>query len=148
MPTSEAKAVVTVRCSFCTTLNKADLARAADHPNCEECKKPMLLDRPVRVDEQDFQKTVLEATAPVLVDFYADWCASCKMVDPLIDELAREHTGRVLFAKVDTDRAQHLSLTHHIRGIPTLILFNEGEEVDRSVGFEPERVRSIVARIA
>ena len=148
MSTSEAKAVVTVRCPFCTTLNKVDLARAVDHPNCGDCKKPMLLDRPIRVEEEDFQRTVIEAPVPVLVDFYADWCAPCKMVAPLVDELAREHTGRVLFAKVDTDRAQQLSLTHAIRGIPTLILFNEGEEVGRSVGFEPEKVRSLVAGVA
>ena len=110
-----------------------------------ECEKPMLLDRPIKVEEQDFQKTVLEAPAPVLVDFYADWCAPCKMVAPLLDELAREHAGRVLFAKVDTNRAQQLSLTHHIRGIPTLLLFRDGKEVGRSVGFEPEKVRSLVA---
>jgi len=145
--TSEASAVVTVRCPFCTSLNKIDLARAADCPECGECKKPMLLDRPIRVEEQDFQRTVLEATAPVLVDFYADWCAPCKMVAPLVDELASEHTGRVLFAKVDTDRAQQLSLAHNIRGIPTLILFSEGKEVGRSVGFEPEKVRSLVAGV-
>ena len=147
MPTSEAKVEVTVRCPFCTTLNQVDLARAVDRPKCGECKRPMLLDRPIRVEEEDFQRTVLEAGAPVLVDFYADWCAPCKMVAPLVDELASEHTGRVLFAKVDTDRAQQLSLTHAIRGIPTLILFNEGEEVGRSVGLEPERVRSLVAGV-
>lgn len=147
MTTSEASAVVTVRCPFCTSLNKIDLSRAADCPECGKCKKPMLLDRPIRVEEQDFQRTVLEATVPVLVDFYADWCAPCKMVAPLVDELASEHTGRVLFAKVDTDRAQQLSLAHNIRGIPTLILFSEGKEVGRSVGFEPEKVRSLVAGV-
>jgi thioredoxin len=107
----------------------------------------MLLDRPIRVEEQDFQITVLEAAVPVLVDFYADWCAPCKMVAPLVDELASEHTGRVLFAKIDTDHAQQLSLAHNIRGIPTLILFSEGKEVGRSVGFEPEKVRSLVAGV-
>jgi len=145
--TSEASAVVTVRCPFCTSLNKVDLSRAADCHECGECKKPMLLDRPIRVEEQDFQITVLEATVPVLVYFYADWCAPCKMVAPLVDELASEHTGRVLFAKIDTDRAQQLSLAQNIRGIPTLILFSEGKEVGRSVGFEPEKVRSLVAGV-
>ena len=145
MTTSEAGAAVTLRCPFCATLNKVDFARAEDRPKCGECEKPMLLDRPIKVEEQDFQKTVLEAPAPVLVDFYADWCAPCKMVAPLLDELAREHAGRVLFAKVDTNRAQQLSLTHHIRGIPTLLLFRDGKEVGRSVGFEPEKVRSLVA---
>ncbi len=147
MTTSEASAVVTVRCPFCTSLNKVDLSRAADCHECGECKKPMLLDRPIRVEEQDFQITVLEATVPVLVYFYADWCAPCKMVAPLVDELASEHTGRVLFAKIDTDRAQQLSLAQNIRGIPTLILFSEGKEVGRSVGFEPEKVRSLVAGV-
>ena len=145
MTTSEAGAAVTLRCPFCATLNNVDFARAEDRPKCGECEKPMLLDRPIKVEEQDFQKTVLEAPAPVLVDFYADWCAPCKMVAPLLDELAREHAGRVLFAKVDTNRAQQLSLTHHIRGIPTLLLFRDGKEVGRSVGFEPEKVRSLVA---
>lgn len=148
MTTSEDPGKVTVRCPFCATLNQIELARAADRPKCGKCEKPMLLDRPVKVEEEDFARTVLQSAAPVLVDFYADWCAPCKMVAPLVDELAREHAGKVLVAKVDTDRAQQLSLTHHIRGIPTLILFKDGAEVARSVGFEPEKLRSMMAGAA
>ncbi len=149
MTTSEKKEVsVTVRCPFCFTLNKVDLGRAADRPKCGECQKPILLDRPVKVVEEDFDQTVLQAAVPVLVDFYADWCAPCKIVAPLVDELAREHTGRVLFAKVDTDRAQEVSLRYQIRSIPTLILFNDGQEAGRSVGYEPERLRALVAGVA
>jgi thioredoxin 1 len=70
------------------------------------------------------------------------------MVAPLVDELARVHVGKVFFAKVDTDIAPELSVTHKIRGIPTLILFKDGKEVDRSVGFEPEKVRALVAGAA
>jgi thioredoxin 2 len=139
---------VTLRCPFCATLNRVDLARAADRPKCGECQKPMLLDRPVKVEEQDFATTVLGADAPVLVDFYADWCAPCKMVAPLVDELARANAGRLLVAKVDTDRAPDLSMQHRIRGIPTLILFQAGGEVARSVGFEPEKLRSMMAGAA
>ena len=146
--TSETKAPVTVRCAFCATLNKVDLARAADRPKCAKCEKPILLDRPLKVEEQDFDQTVLQSAAPVLVDFYADWCAPCKMVAPLVDELAREHAGRVLVAKVDTDHAQQVSLRYQIRGIPTLILFKDGQEAGRSVGFEPEKVRALVAGAA
>lgn len=144
MPESETKAAVTVRCQFCTTLNRVDLTRAADRPKCGNCQRPMLLDRPIKVMEEDFEKTVLQSAAPVLVDFYADWCAPCKMVAPLVDELAHAHVGKVLFAKVDTDIAPQLSLTYHIGGIPTLILFKDGKEAGRSVGFEPDKVRALV----
>jgi thioredoxin 2 len=141
-------AAVTVRCQFCTKLNRIDLSRAADKPKCGECQRPILLDRPVKVMPDDFDQTVLQSSAPVLVDFYADWCAPCKMVAPLVDELARSHLGKVLFAKVDTDIAPQLSVTYAIRGIPTLILFKDGKEVGRSVGFEPEKVRALVAGAA
>ncbi|HIC15069.1 MAG TPA: thioredoxin [Gemmatimonadetes bacterium] len=93
------------------------------------------------MSQDDFDQTVLAASIPVLVDFYADWCGPCKMVAPLVDELAREHSGRMLVVKVDTDQAVSISERYAIRSIPTLVLFKEGEEVDRSVGFEPERVR-------
>jgi thioredoxin 2 len=138
---------VTLRCGFCTTLNVVDLTRAADRPTCGDCGKPMLLDRPVKVAQEDFQRTVLEAATPVLVDFYADWCAPCKMVAPLVDEIAHQQVGKMLVVKVDTDRAPEVAMKYEIRSIPTLIVFNEGAEVERSLGFEPERVRDLVERV-
>lgn len=107
----------------------------------------MLLDRPIKVSEEDFDRTVLQADAPVLVDFYADWCAPCKMVAPLVDEIAHEQVGRMLVAKVDTDQAQDVAMKYGIRSIPTLIVFRDGEEVERSMGFEPERVRGLVEKV-
>ena len=135
---------VTVRCPFCLKLNALDLSRAGDRPACGDCGKPMLLDRPVKVTAEDFDRTVLGSTAPVLVDFYADWCGPCKMVAPLVDEIAGAHTGEMLVAKVDTDRAQDIVQRLGIRGVPTVILFKGGEEMARSVGFEPEKVRDMV----
>lgn len=148
MSTSEASRTVTVRCPFCTKLNSVDLSRAADRPKCGECQRPILLDRPLKVMPDDFDQTVLGSAAPVLVDFYADWCAPCRMVAPLVDELARAHLGKVLFVKVDTDIAPQISATYGIRSIPTLILFEGGREIGRSVGFEPEKVRALVAGVA
>jgi thioredoxin len=104
----------------------------------------MLLDRPVKVTQEDFDRTVLDAKAPVLVDFYADWCAPCKMVAPLIDEIAHTKVGRMLVVKVDTDHAPEVAMKYEIRSIPTLILFENGNEVERSLGFEPERVRALI----
>ena len=134
---------VTLRCPFCLTLNDVDLSKSGDRPKCGDCAKPLLLDRPIKVSGEDFDRTVLGSGAPVLVDFYADWCAPCKYVAPLMDELAQTHEGKLLVVKVDTDQAPDLSQKWGIRSIPTLILFKEGEEVARSVGFEPEKVRSM-----
>jgi thioredoxin 2 len=135
---------VTLRCTFCGTLNKVDLSRAEDRPKCGDCSKPMLLDRPIKVSQEDFGRTVLQAGAPVLVDFYADWCAPCKMVAPLMDEIALQKIGRMLVVKVDTDHAPEVAMKYEIRSIPTLILFQKGTEVERSIGFEPERVRALI----
>ena len=137
---------VTVRCGFCGKLNKVDMERAEDRPQCGECTKPMLLDRPLKVGQDDFDRTVLEAGVPVLVDFYADWCAPCKMVAPLMDELAHGHVGKVLVVKVDTDAAPKIAERYGIRSIPTVILFRAGEELDRSMGFEPDRVKGFTAK--
>lgn len=147
MSDSATRSPVTLRCGFCGTLNEVDLAKAAHRPKCGECTKPMLLDRPVKVTQDDFDRTVLGAGGPVLVDFYADWCAPCKMVAPLLDEIAHDNVGRILVAKVDTDRAPEVAMRYGIRSIPTLLLFEAGEEIERSVGFEPERVRELVGRV-
>jgi thioredoxin 2 len=137
--------MVTVRCPFCQTLNRIDLTRAADRPRCGKCERPILLDRPIKVTEEDFGRTVLEAESPVLVDFYADWCAPCKVVAPVVDELARTNQGRLLVTKVDSDHAPKLSMDLAIRGIPTLILFRDGKEVGRVVGADVKGVRELVS---
>ncbi|MEO2123807.1 MAG: thioredoxin [bacterium] len=125
-------------------MNRVEVFGSGHQTRCNNCTKPILLDRPVNVSQDDFDETVLAASVPVLVDFYANWCAPCKMVAPLVDELAREQSGRMLVVKIDTDRAANISERYSIRSIPTLVLFKEGKEIDRSMGFEPERVRALV----
>lgn len=125
---------VTVRCPFCLKANRIDLARAKDRPTCGECGRPFLLDRPLKVTGEDFDRTVLEAEVPVLVDFYADWCGPCKVMAPALDEVARETTGEVLVVKLDTDAAPEVAQRYGIRGIPALILFQNGQEKARVTG--------------
>jgi thioredoxin 2 len=129
---------LTLRCQFCETWNRIDASRASDRPKCGKCGKPMVLDRPVKLDDETFARTIQESEIPVLVDFYADWCGPCKMMAPYVDELARDYQGRALIAKVDTDRAQRATQPFGIRGIPTSILFKDGKEVGRKVGAVPQ----------
>lgn len=138
----------TLRCQFCLTLNRIDVSRARDKPTCGECGKPFALDRPLEVSEEDFDRTVRRAEVPILVDFYADWCGPCKMLTPYLETLAGENTGRILVVKVDTDAAPTVASEFGIRSVPTVILFHDGDEVERSLGIEPERLRRMVDEVA
>ena len=138
METTVATKHVTVRCQFCATWNRIDAARVADRPKCGKCGTPILLDRPLKLDANSFDRTIRETEIPVLVDFYADWCGPCKMMAPFVDQLAAEYQGRALVAKLDTDRAQAISQSFQVRGIPTTIVFEGGKETKRHVGAMPK----------
>jgi thioredoxin 2 len=126
---------VTLACQFCDTLNRIDLTKTAQQrPKCAECAKPFLLDRPIKIHEEHFDTSVLKAGVPVLVDFYADWCGPCRMMAPLLDEIAAQHTGKLLVAKVDTDRSPRVSQRYGIRSIPFFGRFERGELVKTAVG--------------
>lgn len=124
----------TLRCPFCGRLNRVDLARLADGPRCGECTRPILLDRPVKVTGEDFDTTIGGSSVPVLVDFYADWCGPCRVIAPVLDELAAARAGELLVLKLDTDRYGEIAQRFEVRGIPTLILFRDGREAGRHVG--------------
>jgi thioredoxin 2 len=137
----------TVACPFCRTLNRVDMGRVDDRPKCGECGRPMLLDRPVQLTDADLERVVEGTEVPVLVDFYADWCGPCKVMAPLLDELARERVGHLLVAKLDTDRNPGMSSRFAITGIPTLVAFRDGTEVAREVGAVPRpRLEALVSR--
>ncbi|HSU12908.1 thioredoxin TrxC [Longimicrobium sp.] len=135
-PTTQERKV-TVACPFCGRLNRVDLARAADHPKCGECGRPILLDRPLALSDASFERVIADAQVPVLVDFYADWCGPCKMVAPIMDELARSRMGSVLIAKLDTDRNQQTAQRFQIASIPTVMVFRDGKPVAKQVGALP-----------
>jgi thioredoxin 2 len=127
----------TLRCQFCGTWNRIDASRAADRPKCGKCGKPMLLDRPVSLDDDSFSRTISGSDVPILVDFYADWCGPCKIMAPEVDKLAANYSGRAIVAKLNTDVAQQTSRSFQIRGIPTSIVFMNGKEIGRQTGAVP-----------
>ena len=102
-----------------------------------------------RFDGPTFEAEVLRASEPVVVDFYADWCPPCKMMEPVVEQLADEFAGKVKIGELNTDDNQEIAIRYGIMGIPTLGMFRDGKLVDRMVGFPGSaRVRSWIAQHA
>jgi thioredoxin 1 len=93
----------------------------------------------VALTGENFKREVLDSSIPVLVDFWAEWCGPCKMIAPVLDELASEYEGRAKFGKVNIDEEQQLAAEHGVTAIPTLLLFKGGEVVKQMVGLRSKK---------
>lgn len=93
----------------------------------------------VTVSNESFQQDVLSSTTPVVVDFWAEWCGPCKMLGPVLDELAGEYDGKVKVAKVNIDQHQQLAINYGINSIPTLLFFKGGKVAEQMVGLKSKR---------
>ena len=106
--------------------------------------------KPRDVTDSTFEQEVIKSANPVMVDFWAPWCGPCRMVAPIVEELAEEYDGKVEFVKLNTDDNPNTAVKYGIRSIPTLLVFKGGEPVGQIVGFRPksdlkERLDAVVA---
>jgi thioredoxin 1 len=106
-----------------------------------------MINEPIHVTDTAFEKTVLQSTLPVIVDFWAPWCGPCKMVAPTLDKLAKEYAGKLVIAKVNTDEDSQWAVQYGVQGIPTMLFIAGGKIVHRQVGALPEPVlRTVVGQ--
>ena len=123
-----------VSCSTCGTKNRVDPKRQAV---CGKCRSPLTAEAsPLIVTDQNFAAEVEKSLLPVLIDFWAAWCGPCRMVAPVIEQLAKELSGKVRVGKLDVDANQVTAGRFRVQSIPSLLIFQNGKEVDRLVGVQ------------
>ncbi|MCL4304278.1 MAG: thioredoxin [Anaerolineae bacterium] len=96
------------------------------------------MSKPIHVSDAEFQEKVLNSTTPVIVDFWAPWCGPCRMVAPILEELAKEYGDKLVVAKVNTDENPQWAMKYGVQGIPTMLFVKDGQLVDRMVGAAPK----------
>jgi thioredoxin 2 len=133
-----------VPCGVCGETVRLPMAGDGAESRCEHCGTAVDAARVHDLSGEALADALRRSPLPLLVDFHAEWCAPCKWLDPILEELAGRSRGRFVVAKVDTDEAPDAAREHRIGSVPTVILFEGGRESARSLGVEPDRLRAMV----
>lgn len=133
---------IILKCRQCGIKNRIPKDRIHQRPQCGKCGAPIEVSadmgRPVDISDPVFAEEVLSANTPVVMDCWAPWCAPCRTVAPVMEQLAREYAGRVKVVKLNVDENPQTAAAYAIRSIPTLLFFKNGEKVDALVGALPK----------
>lgn len=137
-----------VHCPSCGATNRVPLSKLTQglQPNCGRCKKPLPVDsQPVTVTDATFASAVERSPLPVLLDLWAPWCGPCRMVAPVVEEIAKEMTGRLRVGKLNVDENPATAARFRVQSIPTLLILKDGREIDRILGAQSKA--AIVQRL-
>ncbi len=121
-------------CPYCAGVNRVPRSGKAHSAKCGKCKKPLFQGRPAQLSDFVFQRFIERNDIPVVVDFWAEWCAPCRMMASVFERAASEMEPAVRFAKIDTDKEREVAAKYTIRSIPSLLIFYKGKEVARKSG--------------
>jgi thioredoxin 2 len=125
------------RCPGCGAINRVPAGKAGT-AKCGRCKRALdVAGAPQEVGADELERTVSGSPVPVLVDFWAPWCAPCRMAAPIVDRIAKANAGKLIVLKLDSDRHPNAGERHGIRGVPAFVVFRDGREVGRQVGLPP-----------
>ena len=125
-------------CASCGAKNRVPEEKLTAQPSCGQCHQPLLPLAPIELNEQNFSNYITNSDLPILIDLWAEWCGPCKMIAPVLEELAGDYDGKADILKLDVDENPSTAAKYEVMSIPTLIVFKDGEAVDKVVGFQPK----------